>query len=245
MRNVIPTRKTKFEPENLHVLLMCAGNNKDSNKGTKSLFPCNNITLIEHQINCIRSIHPHATIVCVLGPEEERVFTTLRPLGVFSVKNTDYDKTSFNKSLAVGLKVCYTGNLLIVPNDVLFEPSLIDNLMPQCLTFLDTRKIIKQNKPGIIMDEKSIVRNISYGVNFPKWTQISFITGGGVEKLKKIVFDTESNQLAHMEIMNLFLSEIPLYGIETPKDFVEVTDYKSITQFFKKDIKVEDTSNQG
>lgn len=187
------TIKKRVEDEGISFVILGAGRGRiTKNYGNKSLAPYKGRTLLQHQVDVIRSKYGDlADIVLVTGYDSENVIRWTS--GVRIVENPLFDTTDVAESMRIGVNACLSGCVFFVHGDMVFSPSFlcVPDADSICLP-VDIHDRLSKSSLGVtVCDGRATY--ISYGLP-KKWCQISYFPPGHFKKLKFELSQVNKNE---------------------------------------------------
>jgi choline kinase len=225
-RYTVPAKKNIIE-DNIDVVILGAGaGRRIKSFGSKSLFPVKGTTLINYQIQTIKTAIPSADIVVVLGYEIDKIYKQI-PKHVRVVENKDYESTTSTRSAFIGVRACSNDNVLIVNGDIFFNEKIFEICTNESSVLIDKNKMISSGKLGVIVDN-GYVSCFNFDIEV-KWGQAFSLCGNDIDSFQKICADTKqeviiSEILEMMVNRNIHLKTIEPKGIQ----LVEIDSYKDL-----------------
>jgi CTP:phosphocholine cytidylyltransferase-like protein len=187
------TIKKRVEDERISFIILGAGRGRMTKSyGNKSLAPYRGRTLLQHQVDVIRSKYGGlADIVLVTGYDSENVIRWTS--GVRIVENPLFDTTDVTESMRIGLNACLSGCVFFVHGDMVFSPSFL--CVPDADSIwlpVDIHDRLSKVSLGVTVCD-GIATHISYGLP-KKWCQISYFPSGYFKKLKFELSQVNKNE---------------------------------------------------
>lgn len=209
-RHTCPT-KPSLKNQLISVIIPVAGEpRKKSYKrgkysGHPSFYPItNNTTLIEHQVEIVKSILPNSEIILVGGFEIEKLLWGKIPKEIRLVENQKYYETSVVNTIRLGLINTNSKSVLIFYGNLFFGADILSNIKPQESSVI-AEPINNIADVGInIINEEAI--QFAYGLP-ARWTQIFYLTGNTLQEFRKECFITENNKMFTHEILNKIINK--------------------------------------
>ncbi len=168
------------------------------NKDHRSLIKIDNNYFIEKQINTIASHFGNCDILCVSNVKNSK-FNKIK--NNFRILENSSENYSDFENLRLSVQNINSTNLVIIPENILFDPKDIDTLKSTAFYLTENN----QDYPGFITI-RDIITNISYG-NFPTSSGIYFLTQKDVEILKSVLFKKDVNDKIFLfEVINLAIN---------------------------------------
>jgi len=234
-QNYIIPIKGNVSQKKISVIITAAGYGKRMKSyGNKSLIEIGSrINVIAHQINCINSLFSHCEIIVVVGFEADKVANNL-PRGIRIVENERYETTNICRSISLGIKASIYDNILIVPNDIMFNKELISNLpLDKSCLILDKNNEMPKESIGVICNNTRIT-HLAYSLE-TKWTTIGYLSGKESRRFQKLTHDRKNSNCDMFELVNIiidrggkFLARYPknmkVTKIYNPKDIGRIRD---------------------
>ena len=168
----------------------------------RSLLKIKNKTLIDHQVDAIKSKFKDKEIIGVFGPHIARVAKNVRGK-IRIVENQKYETTNNSESLRLALNNSIKNSLMFFHGDMLINETFFNSLnFNKSFVVYEDRGMMDEKEIGLtIMKNKATI--LSYGLE-KKWCQAAFFKGKELKILRNI-FSTFSNQDKKMltfEIIN-------------------------------------------
>lgn len=168
----------------------------------RSLLKIKNKTLIDHQVDAIKSKFKDPEIIGVFGPHMARVTKNVRGK-IRIVENQKYETTNNSESLRLALNNSIKNSLMFFHGDILINETFFNSLnFNKSFVVYEDRGMMDEKEIGLtIMKNKATI--LSYGLE-KKWCQAAFFKGKELKILRNI-FSTFSNQDKKMltfEIIN-------------------------------------------
>ena len=168
----------------------------------RSLLKIKNKTLIDHQVDAIKSKFKDPEIIGVFGPHIARVAKNVRGK-IRIVENQKYETTNNSESLRLALNNSIKNSLMFFHGDMLINETFFNSLnFNKSFVVYEDRGMMDEKEIGLtIMKNKATI--LSYGLE-KKWCQAAFFKGKELKILRNI-FSTFSNQDKKMltfEIIN-------------------------------------------
>lgn len=232
-RFIHKTNKLLDKNSLLSVVLLCSNMGyRTKSYGVKSLIQTsNNKTLLQHQIDCLRSQYVNSEIVAVVGYEADKIYKK-KIHGCRFIENTNFETTGDYEQIRLALNNIENNKVLIVNGDIYFNHTSTNNLL-QNYSYVQTTKN-KNSKLEIGLTEVDNQLSIlSYGLDTKYWTEFAFFSEAELIRLKDIVYDRSKNKLLFLEAINEVInrggefklqhnSDSSLFKIETITDIKEI-----------------------
>lgn len=198
-----PKNKGESISSNLSVILLSAGSYKNFKRSVCSIQLADGQTVVEKQINAIKTAYPLADITIVVGHDGDytvdyllKNFPELR-----IVQNERFDETNNSRSLSLAIMSGQRENLLVINGDILFDSVYIQNIAGQSsVLVIDKTKQITDDEVGTIVVD-GVLTSISHGL--PNiWSQIMFLSGNELDIIKKYINEKKNSVKFLHEIIN-------------------------------------------
>lgn len=199
------------------IVIPAAGQGKRMKSyGPKPLIRLNDKTLLEHQLQQIRSTFIQYEIILVTGFEHDRVVKNLPP-DVKTVTNKYYEETNVVHSISLGLIAAKTDNVLVVYGDLVFNREAIQlPLLKESLVTIDPSGYMQKDEVGCVVENNRLT-NMMYGLP-DKWGQMVFLTGKELYLFKKIVTSKDCSRYFGFEMINEIMADGGKFRAYTPKN---------------------------
>lgn len=186
------------------VILLSAGQGRRMKSfGSKSLFQVVGKTLIEHQIDIIKSYLPNADIITVLGYEIDKIEKIL-PNYVRIIENCLYESSTSTKSAMIGVRACSHEDVIIINGDLWFNDKALSILCGETSVLIDDKNQISKDKVGTVVNN-GYVSNFGFGIDI-LWGQMISLHSGDIDVFSKICRDTKQ-ELIISEVFNIMLNK--------------------------------------
>lgn len=171
--------------------------------GSKALLQIDDLSIIEHQINHIRSIHKNIKINIVTGFDHDRINKLLskKYKHINILYNDRYQETNQAGSLLLFLEQhTEIEKLLIINSGILLKNSSIayDTLSGNSKIYLLDKP---KNNFNIGCDTKGPLEYLFYDLP-ALWSECIFLNNESIVSLKNIINTTSINQMYLFEIVN-------------------------------------------
>ncbi len=174
--------------------------------GAKALLKINNTSIIEHQINQLKSINRNIKINIITGFEHEKIKKTLSKYrNINIIYNQQYETT--NQSM--GLKLLFENKkniekLFWLSSGVLFKPKSINNTSTK-----KQSKIFLLDKPknnfNLGCSNTEAIEYIFYDLPYV-WSECLFLNEEATIKLRSMLGSYNINQMFFFELVNELIS---------------------------------------
>lgn len=206
MRNIVAAKQSLGTVKDLTFIILIAGSGRRFKSiGSKALIPIDESTLINHQINIIKSRFNNVfDIITVLGFESDKVSKNLSK-DIRIVENENYTQTNMSRSIALGLKAAKSDNVFIIHGDMFFGGEIFNNFSAHSSAAVDKFGKLENDKIGVVVENQQIV-NFAYGLP-EKWGQLSLLRDKELDLARKITYNSENNNLCSFEVLNKILQK--------------------------------------
>lgn len=205
MRLTVPAKKSKI-PEEFSVIIPASGfGRRMKSYGSKSLIDLPNDTnVLGRQLSLLKEVFPKSEIILTTGFQSDKVLKFADKFNIKSVENHFYEETSVLYSLGLALRVVSYSDIFIIYGDLVFERSVIENLIFD-RSFIVTGPM-QADCIGTNIDEKNEICHFGYGLP-NKWCQIAFIESKSLPMFKTAATKKDNAKLYPFEIFNKMLDQ--------------------------------------
>lgn len=174
--------------------------------GAKALLKINNMSIIEHQIYQLKSIHRNIKINVITGFEHEKVKKTLSKYrNINIIYNPDYQ----NSNESMGLKLlfenkCNIERLFWLSSGVLIKPKSITSSVVRNeskIFLLDKQK----NNFSLGCSNNTNIEYIFYDLPFT-WSECLFLNAEATAKLRGLLKSNSIKQMFFFELVNKLIA---------------------------------------
>lgn len=200
--------------------------------GSKSLLKVSSeITLVEHQINQIKSIDKNLKITVITGFDHEKISKLIKKK--YKNINILYDKDYETNNQSASLNLFFqhhpkADKLLIVNSGILFKHSSIlsDTLCGNSKIYLLDKP---KNNFTIGCDDSQNLEYIFYDLPQP-WSECLYLNKEAIDRIRKMILSSKIEQMYIFEIINsLLLNNIIFDKIYIKKsNIVKINGIKDI-----------------
>lgn len=225
-RYTVPAKKNIID-NNIDVVILAAGAGRRMKSfGPKSLLPVKNTTLINYQIQTIKSAIPMANIVAVLGYEIDKIYKQL-PSFVRVVENDKYETTTSTRSAFIGVRACAKENILVINGDICFNDRLFEICINESSILVDRCGMISSNKLGVVTSS-NYLSCFNFGADI-KWGQAFNLYAKDICMFEKICVETKQEVIISEILESMTSRNIQIKAIE-PKNIslIEIDSYKDL-----------------
>lgn len=199
--------------------------------GNKALIDFHGATLIEHQINNIRTIYKKAKIIIVGGFEHKKLHDKIK-----AKKNISYVYHEYNDYVNVGMAIkkalpILTNKPTIIMNiGFIFNPNIIESLnLDKDNVMINNNNKNFESKIGCIIDKKGRVEFIFYDLE-KRLCEFIYLNTDGVAMMKSIQKDIRNNMYL-FEILNKLINMgMKLKISETNQNILHFDHMKKLKQ---------------
>lgn len=239
---VAPTRPNNVNKSNITIIILAANIGYGMKSyGPKSLLNINNKeTLLEYQVNLLKTVFPNSDILLVVGFGADKIIRRC-PLGVRIIENQLYETSNEVEQVRLALNCTLTDNVLIIKDDIVFNNETLFEITKDisCIIYDSKNKIDSTNiGVTIVHNEVSI-----FTYDSPtKWCHIAYLTNKELKLIKNLCNNRERNRMYLFEVFNLMLNaefqsrigrfkaiepkNMEIVKIDTSKDLIQLKDNK-------------------
>lgn len=206
--HVVPVHRTKNERADMTVIILAANISYGMKSyGPKSLLNINtHETLLEYQLNLIKTVFPNSDIILVVGFEAQKIIRKC-PSHIRIVENQLYETSNEVEQVRLALNCTVTNNVLIIKDDIIFNPETLLEISKQesCLIY-DTNGQIDQANVGITVID-GYATMLAYEIP-TKWCHIVYLAKNETRILKQLCNKKDYTKLYLFEILNMLLQKV-------------------------------------
>lgn len=237
---VSPQRKKDRLEELVTVILLSENvGHRMKSYGATPLLSLGNTTILEHQINAIKSLFIKYEIILCGGFDIDRVVKFVhqryRSDNIRVIENQMYHHSNDCESVRLCLNNTSNSRILICNGELL--------LTSNCLSSLDLNRshvmVEKKNLPnleiGVTVNQDGFVENFCYGIDL-KWSEMVFLHSLEIiESLRKIISTTDYKTKFMFEALNELgrMTKYKLKVVENPTQIVKINNVKTYHQIRK------------
>lgn len=231
-----PKNKLESIYTNLSVVLLSAGSYKNFKRSVCAIQLADGQTVVEKQINAIKTAYPLSDITVVVGHDSEYTIEYLLKNfpEIRIIHNERFDETNNSRSLDLAIMSGQRNNLLVINGDILFDSEYIKDIVDtsSVLVIDKTKQITDDEVGGIVVD--GVLTSISHGL--PNiWAQIVFLKDNELDIIKKNINEKKNHVKFLHEIINssidngaIFLAHNQTHGyikeIDNFKDLEKINE---------------------
>lgn len=205
---IAPTRISTVDRNNITVIILAANISYGMKSyGPKTLLSVNNKeTLLEYQINLIKTVFPQADIILVVGFLADRIIRKCPP-GVRIVENQLYEQTNEATQIRLALNCTLTDCVLIIKDDIVFNAETFKELSK------DKSCIIYDSKGQIDADNIGVTVVDGYATTFAfgmpnKWCHIAYLVSKELKIIRSLCNNKENHKLYLFELLKITLNRV-------------------------------------
>lgn len=192
-------------------------------------------TLLEHQINAIKSTFPNYEILLCVGFESEKMLSFVREhfqdVNIRVVENQIYANSNCCESVRLCMNNTMNDKILILNGGIDIVPSNLKSVNLTKTNILVQHNTIDSSFDiGIIFNSRDRLENMTLGIDTEKWLEMFFITGAThLSIFRKIISDPDYKNKFLFESINAFAEKCNI-GISVNNDRVvyKVDNFKSL-----------------
>lgn len=237
-RNVYPAKVLDLYSNEISFIIPCAGlSTRLRMKTSKCIAEVReNITVLDRNIQNIRSAYKNSDIIVVAGYEIERYRKTLKDKRVRVVYNENYNNTNVAYSVALGLDASISNQCVIIMGDLYYNVESIENIdINNNSKLLLSNGTIDEYEVGMIIDENNRITSMNYSSE-NKWGQIAYLSKRELDIIKNMCYNEQFSKSFFYELINesikagaryeLFkVKNSFTYDIDTLEKLYKVIDY--------------------
>ena len=205
---IAPTRVDTAKRDNLTVIILAANIGYGMKSyGPKTLLNVNDTeTVLDHQINLIRTVFPRADIILVVGFLADRIIRKCPP-GIRIVENQLYEHTNEATQIRLALNCTLTDNVLILKDDVVFNSETLADISKDksCIIYDSQGQLEASSIGATIVDGYAT----TFAFEMPdKWCNIVYLVQKELKILRALCNNKEHSRMYLFEILKLMLNRI-------------------------------------
>lgn len=215
---IAPTRQINVDRDNITVIILAANIGYGMKSyGPKTLLNVNEKeTLLEYQINLIRTVFPKADIILVVGFLADRIIRKCPP-GIRIIENQLYEQSNEVTQLRLALNCTLTDNVLIIKDDIIFNAETLKEISKDksCIIYDSTGQIDSDNIGVTVVDGHAT----TFAFDVPnRWCHIAYLTVKDLKSIRSICNNREHSRLYFFEALNMLLNKIEKIKAIEPKN---------------------------
>tara|TARA_R110000824_G_scaffold128568_4_gene289508 strand:- start:22211 stop:22894 length:684 start_codon:yes stop_codon:yes gene_type:complete len=162
-------------------------------------------TILDRQIEIIKSTFPSPEIIIVCGFESDKVISKA-PEECMKLENELHEVTNVARSVGMALRATKASEVIIINGDLVFNKIALTSLDYSTSCTSANKDERMDGEVGCIVDENDNVANMMYDLDL-KWNQIIYLTGTELSLFKKEVWRTKHKKYFLFEILNKVISK--------------------------------------
>jgi choline kinase len=190
--------------------------------GPKCLLKYRDKTILENQIEVIKTFDCMADIIVVVGFESRKIAAINDPR-IRIVENPQFEDTGAAESLRLGLLASIPSNVYVIHGDIIFSHATLtfpDKDMAGLS--VDSHDRIDQTEVGVGVTEDLVV-NLSYGLPL-KWGQIAYLPQSHFPVLRKVCGQTDGAKSTFEVVNELIKKKIKFVTYENSRSILKEID---------------------
>ena len=205
--HIAPVRPTNIPRNDITIIILAANIGYGMKTyGPKSLITVNSSeTLIEYQINLLKSIFPLSDILLVVGFHADKIIRKC-PSGVRIIENVLFETSNEVEQVRLALNCALTSNVLIMKDDIVFNYETLRNITKDksCIIY-DSKKQIDSSNVGVVVVDNYVT---FFSYDSPnKWCHIAYLTKKELKLVKYLCNHKERKRMFIFEIFNMMLEK--------------------------------------
>ena len=174
--------------------------------GPKPLIKIGNSTVINNQVNLLKTYLTNPSIVLVCGFRSD-ILMNETPHDLLKVENEQYEQTNVVRSIGMGLRVI--GNcskLMVVYGDLVFNAITIKSAEFKESSIIVTETGMGDNEVGCVIDDDGYLTNLMYDLPM-KWGQIATFMNEELKLFKQFCWDEKNHTKFGFEVINQIINK--------------------------------------
>jgi choline kinase len=208
--------------DEITVIIPAAGRGRRMKSyGPKPLINIGRSTIIQRQVDMVKSIFPNAKFVVVAGFEADKVINNV-PQEFIKLENELYEETNVCRSVSIALNAVSAERVLILTLD--FQRSCIS-------ANLDEHR---GGEVGCVVSPDNTISNMMYDLDL-KWNQIIYLQSKELDIFKSICTKRKYRKLFLFEIINKVIDRggkikcitndnVKVIDVDNSKDLLRIKD---------------------
>lgn len=207
--------------------------------GATPLLSLGSATILEHQINAIKSLFINYEIILCGGFDIDRVVKFVhqryRSDNIRVIENQMYHHSNDCESVRLCLNNTTNSQVLICNGELLLTSSCLSSLDLNVSHVMVEKKNLPNLEIGITVNQEGFAENFCYGVDL-KWSEMVFLQNLEiVESLRKIISAPDYKTKFLFEALNELgrMTKYKLKIVENPVQTVKINNVKTYHQIRK------------
>jgi len=207
--------------------------------GSISLLSVGNRTILEHQIDAIKSRFINYEIILCGGFDIDRlvkfVYNKYRTDNIRVVENQMYQHSNGCESVRLCLNNTTNNRILICNGELMLTSSCLSSLDLSCSHVLIEKKHVSNLEIGVTITPEGFAETFCYGVNH-KWSEVVFLHQPDIiDSLRKIISTPDYKTKFVFEALNDLgrMTKYKLKTVENQSTMVKVDNVKTYHQIRK------------
>tara|TARA_R110002012_G_scaffold319935_2_gene541854 strand:+ start:1558 stop:2259 length:702 start_codon:yes stop_codon:yes gene_type:complete len=220
----------KSHEDEITVIIPAAGRGRRMKSyGPKPLINIGSCTILERQIDMVKSIFPNAKFIIIAGFEADKLISST-PKGFINLENELYEQTNVCRSVSIALNAVDTERVLIIMGDLIFNDKALSTLdfHKSCISAnIDENRA---REVGCIVSADNMLSNMMYDLDL-KWNQIIYLQSKELDMFKRICKKRKNSKLFLFEIINKVIDkggkikcvvndQVRVIDVDTSKDLL-------------------------
>lgn len=161
-------------------------------------------TILDRQIEMIKSHLPNSEIIIVCGFKSDKVISKA-PEECIKLENEMYEFTNVSRSVGMALRVTKSKKVLILTGDLVFNKEALTTLDYSMSCTSANEDDHKESEVGCTIDEKGNLAHMMYDLKL-KWNQIVYLKDKELSMFKKEAWNSKHKKYFLFEVLNRVVS---------------------------------------
>jgi len=207
--------------------------------GPTSLIDLDGITLLEKQVNVIKSVFPKFEILLCSGFDSQKVVNfvkgSLSHINIRVIENQIYNNSNCCESLRLCLNNTMNTRFIVCNGELILNAEQLRKIDLNVCSVLTQESNPNQNLDVGVIHNKGKVEHMSMGIKASHWSEIFALSGPKAinalrnivtppEYKNKFVFEAINELVKKQKIAVINSSDVPLYKINNIKTLKRVTN---------------------
>jgi choline kinase len=220
--------------DEITVIIPAAGRGRRMKSyGPKPLINIGRSTIIQRQVDMVKSIFPNAKFVVVAGFEADKVINNV-PQEFIKLENELYEETNVCRSVSIALNAVSAERVLILMGDLVFNKEALSTLDFQRSCISANLDEHRGGEVGCVVSPDNTISNMMYDLDL-KWNQIIYLQSKELDIFKSICTKRKYRKLFLFEIINKVIDRggkikcitndnVKVIDVDNSKDLLRIKD---------------------
>lgn len=231
-RHIAKVYPDRDETSTISILLLGSMNYRMKSYGPKNLLKLHcGRTLIEYQLQTIKTVFPLSEIILSIGQDADKVIRN-KPFNLKVVENQLWEVTNEVEYARLAMNACINNKILLINSDVYFDNVILNQIKNASIStiYYDDSGRLPDNEIAI-----TVAENYATYFSFKhetKWCNMLYLENEDVNLFRNIVSDKQRKKQYLFEAINAMIEKKPIkaersqskviYRIETSRDLEKI-----------------------